>query len=241
MHAPSTARATAAGEPGGRADPPPASLRDVGAGIAGLTIMALAAATPYLRGRRQRWGVTEEVATRAYPGDRVVALPTWMWTHGVEVDAPVSAVWPWVAQIGADRGGFYSYAWLENIAGCNVRNAEAVNPEWAVKAGQGLLLHPDMPPLEVSLVVPGCWFLARTKLDLAAKDRGRGWVEASWLFHVEPLGARRCRVISRYRCATAPDLRTRLAFGPTLLEPVSFAMDRKMLLGIKRRAERAAC
>jgi hypothetical protein len=240
MHA-STDRVAPAREPGAQHAPrPPATLRDIGAGLGGLTIMALAAATPYLRGRRQRWGVTEEVATRRYPGDGVVAIPTWMWTHGVEVDARASAAWPWVAQIGADRGGFYSYAWLENLAGCNLHNAEVVHPEWAVRAGQSLVLHPDVPPLDVTLVVPGSWFLARTKLDVAAKQIGRGWVEASWLFYVEPLGARRCRVISRYRCATAPDLRTRLAFGPTLIEPISFAMDRKMLLGIKRRAEHTA-
>jgi hypothetical protein len=66
------------------------------------------------------------------------------------------------------------------------------------------------------------------------------WVEVTWLFLVEPLGQERCRVISRYRCATSDDFATRLQFGPTLVEPVSFAMDRRMLQGIKARAERAA-
>jgi hypothetical protein len=63
-------------------------------------------------------------------------------------------------------------------------------------------------------------------------------MEATWLFMVVPLGPRRCRVVSRYRCALSDDLVTRLSFGPALVEPIGFAMDRRMLLGIRRRAER---
>jgi hypothetical protein len=55
----------------------------------------------------------------------------------------------------------------------------------------------------------------------------------------EPLGPARCRFVSRYRVDCSPDLRTRLEFGPALVEPVGFAMDRRMLLGVKERAERA--
>jgi hypothetical protein len=62
---------------------------------------------------------------------------------------------------------------------------------------------------------------------------------ASWLFLVEPAGPACCRVISRYRCDTSGDLLTRLQFGPAIIEPVGFAMDRRMLIGIKQRAERA--
>ena len=63
-------------------------------------------------------------------------------------------------------------------------------------------------------------------------------MSCSWLFLVEPIGDRRSRLISRYRADCSSDLPTRLAFGPTLLEAVSFAMDRRMLLGVKERAER---
>lgn len=104
-------------------------------------------------------------------------------THGVEIDAPAAAVWPWIAQIGADKGGFYSYQWLENLAGCDVRNAERVHPEWEVKVGDGLRLHPEMPAIPVV------------------------------------------------------DVATRLAYG-VAIEPIGFAMDRRMLLGVKERAER---
>jgi hypothetical protein len=63
-------------------------------------------------------------------------------------------------------------------------------------------------------------------------------VEATWLFLVEPLGPGRFRFISRYRANGSDDVATRLSFGPTFIEPVGFAMDRRMLLGVKERAER---
>jgi hypothetical protein len=65
-------------------------------------------------------------------------------------------------------------------------------------------------------------------------------MRASWLFFIEPSGPARCRVISRYRCATSDDLVSRLRFGPTIIEPIGFAMDRRMLIGLKQRAERVA-
>ena len=63
---------------------------------------------------------------------------------------------------------------------------------------------------------------------------------ASWLFFIEPIGPARCRIISRYRCATSDDLVSRLQFGPAIIEPIGFAMDRRMLIGLKQRAERDA-
>ena len=76
--------------------------------------------------------------------------------------------------------------------------------------------------------------------DEAARKEGRPWVAASWLFHLEPLGDRRTRLVSRYRASCSDDLRTRLAFGPALVEPIGFAMDRRMLLTLKELAERSA-
>ena len=46
------------------------------------------------------------------------------------VDAPVTTVWPWLAQIGEDRGGFYSYSLLERAVGAHIHNADVVHPEW---------------------------------------------------------------------------------------------------------------
>jgi hypothetical protein len=92
--------------------------------------------------------------------------------------------------------------------------------------------------LTVTEVERGRHFVAHSSFDERGRLVGKPWGEASWLFFVEPLGKARCRFISRFRCACSDDLATRLAFGPALIEPVGFAMDRRMLLGVKERAER---
>jgi hypothetical protein len=215
--------------------------------------MVAALLTPFSRGRRAIWGAGAEGAARRYPGDELVPEPRWGWTHAIQVEAPAADVWPWVTQIGADRGGFYSYEWLENIIGCQVRNAAEIHPEWAAREGGELRLHPKAPPLRIVSVQPGRALVACMPPVHTLSDAGQGkspqsagsarskdrWMTASWLFLVEPHGPAWCRVISRYRCGTSDDLSSRLQFGPAIVEPVSFAMDRRMLIGIKQRAERA--
>lgn len=196
--------------------------------------------TPFLRRARSHWGLDRKAATQVYPGDDIVRDPTWSWTHGIEIDASAADVWPWIAQISSDKAGFYSYQWLENLAGCAIENADAIHPNWAITEGDELRMHPKMPPLKAVSVEPGRYFVVHGPADKQAQERGDPWVEVSWLFFLEPLSDRRCRFISRYRCATSPDRATRLQFGPTLLEPIGFAMDRRMLIGVKERAERAS-
>ena len=213
--------------------------RDVLDGVSGTAIIAAALATPPWRGRRAHWGLSEADANRPHPGDELVPSPTWGWTHGVEIAVPAERVWPWVAQIGANKAGFYSYQALENLAGCNVRNAETVHHEWEARPGGELRLHPKMPPLSIVAMERGRYFVALAPVDESARAEGRPWAAASWLFFVEPLGPARCRVVSRYRVQCSEHLVSRLSYGAMLLEPIGFAMDRRMLLGIRARAEGA--
>ncbi len=212
-------------------------LHEVLRGLGGASIMLGAWLSPFMRPARSHWGLDLETAQRRYPGDDLVETPSWSWTHGVEIAAPAERVWPWVAQIGADRAGFYSYQWLENLVGCNVHNAETVHPQWHARVGDALLLHPDphAPRLIIGALEPGRFLLARSHPDAGSEfPRAR----VSWLLQVEPLGPDCCHFISRFRVAHSDDLQARWAFGPALLEPVGFAMDRQMLLGVKRLAER---
>jgi hypothetical protein len=213
--------------------------REVADGIGGAARMVIAFVTPFLRGARSHWGLDADAASREMPGDALVPKPRWMWTHAVTIEAPRAKVWPFIAQIGADRGGFYSYQWLENIAGCGVRNAETVHPEWSYQVGDRLMLHPDVPPLRIADVVPGEYMVAYGAPDAAARAKGEPWAAASWLFHVESLGPDRCRFVSRFRSACSDDVASRLVNGPLVIEPVGFVMDRRMLLGVKERAERS--
>jgi hypothetical protein len=210
--------------------------RDVLEGLGGAARIAVELLNPFGHERQIHWGIDAREAEQPFPGDELVVDPGWTWTHAIDVQASADDVWPWVAQIGAKRAGFYSYQWLENLAGCEIRNAEAVHPEWEAKLGDDFFVHPHAPPLRVSLIEPGRWFVAHA----AAEHTDRPWVSVSWLFLIQPKGDKRCRVISRYRAAHSDDLGTRLSFGPALLRPIGFAMDRRMLEGLRRRAEHAA-
>lgn len=217
----------------------PSDWRDVASGIGGVGVMVAAFLSPFLRDARSRWGISADLANRRYPGDGLVPKPRWSWTHAIEIGATTEHVWPWIAQLGRDRGGFYSYQWLENIAGCELRNAESVHPELALHEGDGVSLHPDMPPIPVVALRRGRHLLLFAQADKAARSSGASWVEVSWLFFLEPLDdGRRCRLVSRYRCNCSDDLTTRLQYGATLMEPVGFAMDRRFLMGVKERAEK---
>lgn len=215
------------------------SLVDIGEGLAGAAVMALAFVTPFQRTARNHWGLSAEEAAKPRPGDECIPEPLWSWTHGIEIDARAEEVWPWVAQIGADRAGFYSYQWLENLAGCKVQNAESLHAEWVHRIGDNLVLHPKMPPIPVIGIEPNRSLVAFAPADEAARIEGRPWAAASWAFVLETLGDERCRLVSRFRTVYSADLMSRAAQGPTLLEPIGFAMDRRMLLGIRERVLRA--
>jgi hypothetical protein len=203
-------------------------LRDLAEAAVGAAGMLTALATPFLRRRRAHWGISEQLAARKYPGDDFLPEPRWQWTHAIEIDASPAAVWPWIAQIGSDKAGFYSYQFLENLAGCDIQNADHIVERWQNPAvGDTLRLHPEIPGLPIVEVEPGRWLLAQTQDGM----------RASWLFFVEPLDdGRRARLVSRYRCGTATDLATRVAYA-TVIEPIGYVMDRQMLRGVKARAE----
>lgn len=92
----------------------------------------------------------------------------------------------------------------------------------------------------IAEVERGRYFVAHAPADGLSRAAGKPWAAVSWLFMLEPRPNGRCRLISRYRMICSTDLATRLTLGPSLVEPISFAMDRRLLLGIKERVEREA-
>src|SRR3954447_6209424 len=164
------------------------------------------------------WGATCADLRKPLPGDEIVPGHTVQSTRAVTIEAPVDAVWPWLAQIGQDRAGFYSYEALENLAGCEMRNADAIHPEWQWRArGETVFLH-RLYGLRVERFEPG-----------------RTIVLAGWgAFVLDALGPDRTRLIARSRAARGPAG----LVGALLIEIPHFVMERKMLLGIKERAER---
>ncbi|HVO64365.1 MAG TPA: hypothetical protein VMT53_25820 [Terriglobales bacterium] len=95
-------------------------------GVFGVGVVAGVGYHKLLRPWHLHWGLTEQEIGRVWPGDELVPNAPDDQTHAITIDAPASAVWPWILQIGQDRAGFYSYTLLENLFGCEMRNADHI-------------------------------------------------------------------------------------------------------------------
>ena len=199
------------------------------------SITALATGSYLLAGRQRqlRWGATELELQQSLPGDDLIAHPDLSATRAITVHAPAARVWPWVAQLGQGRGGFYSYDFLENLLGCDIHSADRIVPEWqTVAAGDEVQLAPEVG-LQVALVKKGHALVLRGGIPTgkAAPPYDFTW---SFVLSEQPDTTVRLLVRERYSY-------TRW-WSPLLIEPVeviSFLMSRKMLRGIKDRAELA--
>lgn len=166
----------------------------------------------------QHWGSTEEERRRRYPGDGDAKTLSTV-TRAVTVHAPAEQVWQWLVQIGEDRGGFYSYDWLENLAGCHLRSAESIHEEWQdLRPGDKLVLFYGTGP------------------DIESVDPPRSLLIKGWgAYVVEPLDQGSCRLVARSHMDRSPP-----AVGYLLTMELPHAiMERRMMLGIKNRAEQA--
>jgi hypothetical protein len=175
------------------------------------------------------WGATESEAARGLPGDDLLPDAGIVSTRAVKVDAPPSAIWPWLVQMGPGRGGAYTYDWIENLMGLGMHSADRILPEYQKLAvGDAQRLGARGPVLRVAELEPGRSLVFRS-------DDGN-WV---WAFSLVPESAG-TRLISRNRIATDGASRFAQMLNTYAMEPGSLIMERKMLLGLKNRAERLA-
>ncbi len=195
-----------------------------------LGVALLVGGTAYLvvAGQRLRtWGTRGDEATRALASEVLMPQPGAALTHAITINAHADQVWPWIAQLGQDKGGFYSYAWLENLGGAEIVNADHIEPAWQdPQAGGQLKLHPNVG-LPIARVVPGELFVVVKPVVLG--------VGFQWIFMVIPEGAGQTRLLVRERYVV-PWAPARLVAKVVVCG--SAVMSRKMLLGIRDRAER---
>lgn len=193
------------------------------------------------RWRWHDWGATPEEKARRYPGDDLVPEPTDAVTRAVAVDAPPEAVWPWLVQIGQDRGGMYSYDWLENLFGLDIHSTDELRAEWqSLKAGDRVVVvPPGMFGMPDGYAFPVAEVEPNHHLVLRQSPPEHPW-NAVWTFVLEPDGDGRCRLVSRSR-STRPTggAAMPLRVATAMMDPVTLLMTRRMLLGIKERAERS--
>jgi hypothetical protein len=182
------------------------------------------------------WGATPAERWMILPGDELIRDRADMTTLAVPIQAPAADVWTWLVQIGQDRGGFYSYDVLENFAGLHIHSADQIVAEWqTLRVGDGIRLTPrgwmGQPD---GVVLPVVRLEPPSSLVLRESPPSLPW-NAVWSFHIVPTSAGSCRLISRSR-SERPRVPLRLA--GVVMTPVTAVMTRRMLLGIKARAER---
>jgi hypothetical protein len=180
---------------------------------------------PSLRRRICTWGATDSEVASRLPGDELLEGAEGVITRAVEINAPAAAVWPWLAQMGpAPRGGAYTYDWIENLLKLKMHSVDQVLPEFQHPAvGDTITLGANLMRLE----------LVEPERALAWRSGDGNWV---WAFALHEHDGR-TRLVSRNRYHLAT-LAARLSMVP--MELGSLVMERKMLLGIKQRAERLA-
>jgi hypothetical protein len=195
---------------------------------------AAAAYIVWLRPWHLGWGATDEERTMPLPGDDLNPEADLVATRAITVDASPAGIWPWIVQLGQERGGFYTYDALENLVGCDIHNADEVMAEWqTLEVGDEVRLHPEVP-LEVAFLKPEEALVLRGGVPVGDSPPP---YEFTWAFVLrqQPDGSTRLLVRERYTYTKR--------WAPVVVEPVegmSFLMSQKMLRGIRDRAEKGA-
>jgi hypothetical protein len=170
------------------------------------------------------WGATPEEIARALPGDELA--PASYFTRAITIEAPPSAVWRWIVQIGQDRAGFYSNTWLENLTGANIHNADVIHPEWQQRA------IGDRVPLARPDLLGGA-LRSVSHTDIVALEPERMIANIPGRFVLQPIDEHTTRLLFRESIESQGPVVTRwLAW-----DPMHFVMVQRMLRGIKERAE----
>jgi len=198
----------------------------VKAAIRTLVLISLAAAGWFGFGRRRvlTWGAGPDEARATLPGDELLPDPDGGSTRAITINAPPAAIWPWLVQMGpAPRGGAYTYDWIENLLALGIHSVDHVLEEYQ---------NPE-PGLSIGL---GDNQMRFERIDrertLALRSGDGNWL---WSFNLVEIGTGRTRLISRNRFRLpTPGAR----IGMLFFEAGSLVMERKMLFGIRDRAER---
>jgi hypothetical protein len=200
-----------------------------------------AASYPLYRNRCLTWGATPDEVAMNLPGDELLPDADLVTTRAIGISAPPASIWPWLVQMGSGRGGVYTYDWIENLLGLGMHSADVILPEFqGTKLGDEFPLGPGRGTMRVEVLDP--------ERVLAVRFEDGNWV---WIFALVPADATEAangaspptgltRLISRNRINVPAKTSAARWLYSLFMEPGSLVMERKMLLGIKERAERLA-
>ena len=190
------------------------------------------------------WGATDAEQRMRLPGDEIVQDVMSYHTRAVTIDAPPAAVWPWVVQIGDRRAGFYSYDWVE-------RYLFPGTVHYVDGHHSATRIHPELQNIKIGdRINTGSAGRLQIGSLITVLEPNSALVIGTWAFILQPLDGNRTRLLVRERDAGWLRLVAPRRFGLlrglgavidyTVGEPLHFAMVRKMMLGLKQRAETEA-
>ena len=220
-------------------------LNNIWEAICGASLMFVLIILPCLRSKLRKWGSTEEELNRKLPGDELIENVKGWYNHAVTIKAAAADVWPWIVQLGQNKGGFYSYELLENVVGSKIHNVDKIVLEFQDTAvGDAVMMTPKTAPYIVTAIEPGRAFVLRLRVNLATQQvvdatepLPEKYQDGSWLFFIEETSEGVTRLMTRSRNDWNQSKTNTFFYG--LFGIISIAMDRKMLKGIRKRAEAA--
>ena len=196
------------------------------AGLMVLVVIVVIVLTPWM----DRWGATDAEITATYPGDELLPEPASFINRALTINAPPSAIYPWIVQLDARKGGWYSYTALETyLLNCPMTNADRIHEEWQnLNVGDEVHMcphEPAPPPYVVAQIHP------EQAIVMGHAENGK-WVDI-YQFVIVPQADGTSRLILRTRTMmTSPFWQ--------VIHPGIFIMERGLLYGIKARAEQLA-
>jgi hypothetical protein len=200
-------------------------------GLGALAIAGTIITSPLTRSWYGRWGANDQEVRKELPGDEIVPDPNLTSTRAITIQAPITAVWPWLVQMGQGRGGLYSYERLENMVGCDMHNADRIIPEYQhLKVGDKVRLVPE----EGNLYFDVAAIEIEHAIILCGDDP-----PTTWAFILESADYNSTRLIVRWRQAYEATLGNQIIWR-FVTDPITFVMERKLLQGIKIRSEATA-
>jgi hypothetical protein len=219
------------------------SPKVIGEGITGAaaiaaTILLLPISRPWFR----KWGATEEELRRSLPGDDLLSHKRTEMTIATTVQAPAAQVWPWLVQIGCQRAGWYSYDLLDNGG---VPSVERIVDDF-----QHLEIGDEVPftadgkmGFPVAGIEPGKALVLGGTMNTVTGEPAdphdpqlEKYFGGTITLYLDQRDDQTTRLIYRMPLDWNPNWLNTLMYG-VFLEPISFVMARKMLLGIKQRVE----
>ncbi len=182
---------------------------------------------PLYRRWHLRWGATADEVVSSLPGDALAPRAQYRPTRAITIDAPPEAVWPWLVQVGCRRAGWYSNDLLDNLSH---PSATSIVPDLQrLQVGQWVPMSPSPTPSDRDAF----------KVHSFEVDRWLLWTkpDSTWVWQLTPVGDDKTRVVTRIRAVYDWRHPVSALLGVVLMEFGDFAMLRRMLRGIKARAE----